>query len=160
MANLDINESNLIFELMKDSRRSDRELAHVMGVSQPTVSRIIKKLQKGGVIKEYTVIPDFRKLGFEILAITFLALEKEPQPGTIAALENVLMFESGLGLRYSHVVISLHEHYSSYAEFQIRLKHDLSTVRDSESFLVNLADENGFFPFSALAQHLRQTQKP
>jgi DNA-binding Lrp family transcriptional regulator len=56
---------------MKDSRRSDRELAKAIGSSQPTVSRMIKKLESEGTIKEYTMIPDFHKLGFEILAITF-----------------------------------------------------------------------------------------
>jgi hypothetical protein len=38
-------ELKLISELMKNSRRSDRELAKAIGVSQPTVSRLIKKLE-------------------------------------------------------------------------------------------------------------------
>jgi DNA-binding Lrp family transcriptional regulator len=36
----------LIAELMKNSRRSDRELAKAVGVSQPTVTRTIKKLAR------------------------------------------------------------------------------------------------------------------
>jgi len=39
-------ELKLVSELMKNSRRSDRELARAMGVSQPTVSRMIRKLEK------------------------------------------------------------------------------------------------------------------
>jgi DNA-binding Lrp family transcriptional regulator len=70
-------ELRLISELMKNSRRSDRELAKVIGVSQPTVSRMIDRLEKEGVIKEYTMIPDFAKLGFEIMSIDFARL-KEP----------------------------------------------------------------------------------
>ena len=65
------NDWKLISELMKNSRRSDRELARTIGVSQPTVNRMIKKLEKEGYIKEYTMIPDFSKLGYKILAITF-----------------------------------------------------------------------------------------
>jgi DNA-binding Lrp family transcriptional regulator len=38
-------ELRLISELMKNSRRSDKELAKVIGVSQPTVTRIRLKLQ-------------------------------------------------------------------------------------------------------------------
>lgn len=66
----------LISELMKNSRRSDRDLAKTIGVSQPTVSRLIKKHEKEGVIKEYTTIPGFRKFGFELLVFTLVKLEK------------------------------------------------------------------------------------
>ncbi len=67
----------LISELMKNSRRSDRELAQAIGVSQPTVSRTIKKLEKEGYIREYTMIPDFHKLGYEIAVLTFVRLKKD-----------------------------------------------------------------------------------
>jgi len=60
----------LISELIKNSRRSDREIAKTIGVSQPTVSRLIKKLEKERLL-DYTSTPDLRKLGFEILAFTF-----------------------------------------------------------------------------------------
>ncbi len=59
---------------MKNSHRSDRELAKAMGISQPTITRIRRKLEKEGYIKEYTIIPDFNKLGYEILAFTFIKL--------------------------------------------------------------------------------------
>jgi len=44
-------ELRLISELMKNSRRSDRELAKAISVSQPTVSRMIKKLESEGTLK-------------------------------------------------------------------------------------------------------------
>ena len=68
-------ERKLIAELMENSRRSDRELARVVGVSQPTVSRMVKRLEKEGYIREYTMIPDFQKLGYELVALTFLKLK-------------------------------------------------------------------------------------
>jgi DNA-binding Lrp family transcriptional regulator len=45
---------------MKNSRRSDRQLAKALGVSQPTVSRTLERLEKQGMIREYTVIPNSR----------------------------------------------------------------------------------------------------
>ena len=152
-------ELNLISELMKDSRRSDRELARSIGVSQPTVTRIRTRLEKEKVIREYTMIPDFQKLGFEILAITFLAVEKEPDSKeferALSTFSNILMFERGLGLKSSHMVVSLHEDYSSYAEFERKLgENEFWEVTDSASFLVNLNEDSGFLSFSNLAKKL------
>jgi DNA-binding Lrp family transcriptional regulator len=71
----------LIAELMKNSRRSDRDLAKTIGVSQPTVTRIRIKFEKEGYAKEYTMIPDFRKLGFSLLSVT-LTMMKQMFPET------------------------------------------------------------------------------
>ena len=73
-------EVGVVAELMRNSRRSDREIAKAVGVSQPTVSRTIAKLEKKGVIKEYTMIPDFTKLGYNILGATLLGVQ-EPASG-------------------------------------------------------------------------------
>jgi DNA-binding Lrp family transcriptional regulator len=54
--NMKTVELRLMAELMKNSRRSDRDLAKAVGVSQPTIGRTIKKLEKEGYIKEYTPI--------------------------------------------------------------------------------------------------------
>jgi DNA-binding Lrp family transcriptional regulator len=67
-----------ISELMKNSRRSDRELAKVLAVSQPTVTRIRTRLEKEGCIKEYTMIPDFSQLGYQMMDVTLLKL-REPE---------------------------------------------------------------------------------
>ncbi|MGB8779967.1 MAG: Lrp/AsnC family transcriptional regulator [Candidatus Bathyarchaeia archaeon] len=152
-------ESKLISELMKDSRRSDRELARSIGVSQPTVTRLRARLEKEKVIREYTVIPDFQKLGFKILAITSLAMVKEPDSKeferALGTFSNILMFERGLGLKSSHMVVSLHEDFSSYAEFKRKLeKNEFWEVTHSASFLVNLNEDSGFLSFSNLAKEL------
>jgi Lrp/AsnC family transcriptional regulator for asnA, asnC and gidA len=64
-------ELKLVSELMKNSRRSDRDLAKAIGVSQPTVTRTRSRLEREGIIREYTMIPDFGKLGYKIMALTF-----------------------------------------------------------------------------------------
>ena len=154
---------------MKNSRRSDRELAKVLGVSQPTVSRVMKKLEKEGVIKEYTMIPDFAKLGFEIVSIDFAklkepihedklmeirkqvrqTLQKEPI-STIAAM-------SGIGCNADRVVVAFHEDYSTYMEYLNKLKqHPLVIVEEIKSFLINLNDRSQYLPLtlSSLADYI------
>jgi len=67
----------ILSELMKNSKISDRMLAKKLGVWQSTVSRHRKKLEREGIIQEYTLIPDFRKMGFEILLFHFLKLRAD-----------------------------------------------------------------------------------
>jgi DNA-binding Lrp family transcriptional regulator len=162
-------EWKLISELMKNSRRSDRELAQAIGVSQPTVSRTIKKLEKEECIKEYTMIPDFSKLGYEIAALTFVKLKKglgveEVDKAKKIAKEHlkensleIMMVERGMGLGYDGVFVSLHEDYTSYLKFKNRVTQDAHLEASStESFLISLSYETRFRPltFSALAKHL------
>jgi hypothetical protein len=57
------------------------------------------------------------------------------------------------------VVVSLHEDYSSYAEFERRLKQNSWKVTDSASFLVNLNEGSGFLSFSILAKDLMKLKE-
>ena len=70
---------DLLYELMKNSKRSDRELAKVVEVSQRTITRMRKKLEKSEYIREYTIIPALEKLGFEIIALNFLLTSTKPK---------------------------------------------------------------------------------
>ncbi|MGA2308198.1 MAG: Lrp/AsnC family transcriptional regulator [Candidatus Bathyarchaeia archaeon] len=167
-------ESRLVAELMKNSRRSDRELARALRVSQPTVSRMIKRLEAEGVIKEYTMIPNFIELGYKIMALTLCSLKEvshEEYKETIAAAEKnlrgelsqkIIMFERGLGLESTGVIVSLHENYSSYVEFIDKLKeHPFLDVSRFRSFLTSLEDKVHIRPltFSLLANHVLQMKE-
>jgi DNA-binding Lrp family transcriptional regulator len=162
-------ELKLVSELMKNSRRSDRELAKAIGASQPTVTRIRNKLEKEGYVKEYTMIPDFRKLGYELLALTLVRLrkdlgEKEVEKARKTARESVrkvgfgfLMLERGIGFEYDGAFLTLHESYSSYVEFVNWLRQfSFLEISGVDSFLINLADEVHYLPLtlSVLAQHV------
>lgn len=164
-------EWKIVSELMKNSGRSDRELAKAVGVSQPTASRLIKKLEKEGTIREYTMIPNFGKLGYKILALTVVKLKQSLSPEQIEQAKktisdalkvmtiDVLMLERGLGLDSDGVIISCHRDYSSYVEFNEILKKgggEFLLLEDIKSFLINLQDEVRFIPltFSIVAHNL------
>jgi DNA-binding Lrp family transcriptional regulator len=154
---LKVTELKILSELLKNSRRSDRELAKAVNVSQPTVSRIISVFEKEDIIKEYTVVPDFCKLGFQLLAVTFLDVEKEFDLQKLQkTFQNIVVIGRGLGLNYSHMVVSLHKDYPSYTEFEKGLKQtSLLKARNSASFLVDLKNGHGFFSLSVLSALLR-----
>jgi len=161
-------EWKVLSELMKNARISDRELAKKIGSSQPTVTRTRRKLEKQGYIKEYAMIPDFAKIGYKILALTFAlsrALNKEEAERARKILADsvknkqfeFIMLEKGRGLGFDAVIISLHEDYSSYLKVLHWLRQfDFVEVTKTDSFLINLADEVRYRPltFSTLAKRL------
>jgi len=59
----------LLRELLRNSKRSDRDLAKILKVSQPTISRTRHKLEKDR-IDGYTIIPKWLKTDFKIFAFT------------------------------------------------------------------------------------------
>jgi DNA-binding Lrp family transcriptional regulator len=168
-------ELRLLSELMKNCRRSDRELATVLRVSQPTVSRTLKKLEREGYIKEYTIIPDFKKLGYELMGITSVEAHgelfkedfEEVRKMTVE-LEKTqphasLMAVSGNCHDRNRLFIAFYENYSAYSE-AMRLTRRLPFVNvgSMETFLVDLADETNHrvLSMAAIAQHLlKKSQK-
>lgn len=167
-------EKKLIAELMRNSRRSDRELSKVIGVSQPTVSRIVKRLEKEGLIREYTMIPDFRKLGYELVAVTFVKLDKtlaqeEIEKARETARERlkqtrfpIIMLERGMGLGHDGVLVSLHENYTSYTEYMNQLRtFTFLELGYMESFIISLDDKIRYKPLTLkiLADHLLKMNK-
>jgi DNA-binding Lrp family transcriptional regulator len=154
-------ERKLIAELIKNSRRSDRELAKAVGCSQPTVSRMIKRLEKEGYIKEYTMIPDFHRLGYEIMALTFIQNEKKSGMEELEDLRtkgreleknsaaSALFIMNGIGRDSNRVILSLHESYSSFADF-VRLMKQLAAynVHYVDSFLISTTDKSHSRPLT------------
>jgi DNA-binding Lrp family transcriptional regulator len=161
---------------MKNSRRSDRELARAVGVSQPTVSRTIKKLEKEGVLREYTVIPDFSKLGFKLAVFSLVKVKKgfsvaelkeaqETQLRSMAserAPNEIVLFNRGMGGEYSGVLVSFHKSYSDYAQLATGIR--ASPFVDASallSFIVDLSDKSQYrhLTFSHFAKLLLTMQK-
>ena len=116
----------LLFELIKNSKRSDREIAKIIGVSQPTITRMRQKLEKRSII-EYTVIPNWQELGFEMLGFTFIQTSNLPEFTKKAGewadkTPNVVFAGWGKGMGMDCVMISLHNNYTNFSEFIISLK--------------------------------------
>lgn len=153
-------EIRLLSELMKDSRRSDRQLAKALNVSQPTVTRTRTKLEKEGIVKEHTIIPDFRKLGIEIVAFVFGVwlpekIKDYSEDERVKKLEkffskhpNVIFASSGQGLNKNNMMISLHKDYSDYSEFMSQARTEWAGLVELESFIISLEADLIPLPFS------------
>jgi DNA-binding Lrp family transcriptional regulator len=167
-------EIRIIAELMKNSRKSDREIAHAIGVSQPTVSRTIQRLEKEGIIKEYTMIPDFRRLGYEIMAFQFLGKQETQKKEDRAELRKAavelenktpyanLMVVDGMGIGKGRVLLNLYRDYRNFTEGIETIKSLPHVEADKiESFLVDLCDERNFRVLSMkqVARHIESSGK-
>jgi DNA-binding Lrp family transcriptional regulator len=137
----------LLKALLANSRRSDRELAKAIKASQPTVTRNRKIL--GKYIRSYTIVPEFSKIGYEILAFTFAKAKTYDKktvdakmPGAIEFFRkspNVLFVSDGEGLGKDCAIISLHKDYSRYQNFmRSYIFYFTDTMSDFQSFIVSL----------------------
>jgi len=150
-------ECRLLAELMRNSRRSDRELSKILGVSQPTITRTRTKLEMQGIIQEYTVIPDFKKLDYQIRAFMFMGKpetadkkKSEELRNAVAEMEKklpiaTLTVADGIGLGKGRVVVILFKDYASYLQ-KLDAIRKLPNVEaeNMESFLVDLKNERNF----------------
>ncbi|MNE33471.1 HTH-type transcriptional regulator LrpC [compost metagenome] len=77
----------LIKALMEDSRRSLKALAQLSGLSAPSVSERLRRLEERGVLKGYTVEIDPRCFGYQLQAI----VRVRPLPGQLQEVERQIM---------------------------------------------------------------------
>ena len=146
----------LLIELLRNSKESDRKLAKKLGVSQPTITRTRSKIECEGLIRSYTIIPDWRKLGFEILALTFTKMDpkivSEELIGKVRAyaakFSNAIFASSGEGLGMTGVIMSLHKDYRDYAKKLALFRSDWGQYMEDIQSFVMVTDEGVIKEFS------------
>ncbi len=150
-------DNKLLFELVKNSKKSDRTLAKVLGVSQPTVTRTRRRLEKEAKIREYTAVLDWAKIGYEILAFTFVNISASGDEEIKKAKEwtnkrhEIVLASEGEGMGMNRVIASLHKDYTGFLDFLSDFRKEWSDVlKEMSSFAVSLKTEEPFMvkPFS------------
>jgi DNA-binding Lrp family transcriptional regulator len=144
----------LVGEFLKDSKRSDRQLAKALKTSQPTLTRMRNKLEEQGLIEQYTIIPAFGKLGFEILAITLTKTKFDPElteraVKSVNAKPNIIFCAAAEGLGKNGIIISVHKSYADYSSFITEYMVEWRDVMEAyDTVLVSLAGGWVGKPFS------------
>jgi DNA-binding Lrp family transcriptional regulator len=144
----------LLFELIKNSKRSDRDLAKILGISQPTVTRLRKVLEKEA-IRQYTIIPNFSYLGFDILAFTLFRSKELVHPlwdkGNEWANDqpNVVFLSTGQGIDSDAIMISVHKDYADFVKFYHVFRRDWGKyLQDFKIFLISMSGSVIMKPFT------------
>ena len=73
---LDGTDLNILRILLSDARLSSRQIARKTGVSIGTVLSRIKKMEQAGIIKEYSAVVNYEKLGYELTVIIEMTISK------------------------------------------------------------------------------------
>lgn len=135
----------LLFELIKNSKRSDRDLAKILGISQPTVTRLRKILEREA-IKQYTIIPNFSYFGFDILALTFFHSKELVHPLFDKGKEwakdqpNVVFISTGQGIEADALMISVHKDYADFVKFYQDFRREWDKYLENfKIFLISLS---------------------
>jgi len=144
----------LVFELIKNSKRSDRDLAKTLGISQPTVTRLRKTLEKEA-IRQYTVIPNLSYLGFDVIALTFFRSKELVHPlfenGQKWGKQqpNVVYASTGQGIDSDGVVFSIHRNYADFVKYYQLFRRDWGKyLQDFKVFLMSEKGSIIMKPFS------------
>jgi DNA-binding Lrp family transcriptional regulator len=92
---LDDKDRAILTELQKDARRSTKAIAKDLNIPRATVHERIKRMMEKGIIKGFTVVPDYSQLGEPVTAfilISFLPnndVSQRELAGRIAGLDGV-----------------------------------------------------------------------
>ena len=86
MTSFDETDKRIISEYLKDARISYREVAKRLQLAVGTVLSRTKKLENDGIIKSYSAILDYDKLGYDIIAISEITVSK----GKLTDVENAI----------------------------------------------------------------------
>ena len=132
---------------------SYREIAKIIGVSQPTITRMRQRLEKTAIV-DYTVIPDWTELGFEIMAQTLVNTKGLPEVAEkvkkwVKNNSNVVFAAGGEGIGMDYSILSFHKNYSGYSTFIENLKTEIAeNLQDIKSFLISTDKKRTLKPLS------------
>lgn len=84
---LDDIDRQIVEALIRDSRSSLKELAQTVGLSSPSVSERLRRLEERGAIRSFTLDIDPTALGYPIQAIVRI----KPMPGKLHLVQKLIM---------------------------------------------------------------------
>jgi DNA-binding Lrp family transcriptional regulator len=160
MKELNSIDHKLLIELMKNAKRSDREIAKVLGSSQPTITRRRARLEKD-FIDGYTILPKWRNIGFRLVAFTFVKtnieyIKPEKRKASLSKVKkwfaeqsNVIVAIQGQGMGWDGIIISVHSDYSDFAEWKRKHNSECSEfLVETQSFISDLNPTTFIKPLS------------
>jgi DNA-binding Lrp family transcriptional regulator len=86
---LDQTDWRILYELQKDGRITNVELARRAGISPPPCLRRVRALEEQGLITEYRAVLNAEKLGFELTMFAMVGLHSQAEADLVDFEEQV-----------------------------------------------------------------------
>jgi len=154
-------DKEILFQLLRNSKLSDREIAKKLNTSQSTITRTRHKLERSGIIKYYTAMPEFKKVGVGLMAFTY---GKTTKPSGIVLKKvlkfvennpNVVFAGTGEGIGMTGTMLSLHSNFSDYADFIRKFREAIEgDIQDLTSFILPTDRIDIPFRFDKAIEHI------
>ncbi|HDJ89760.1 MAG TPA: Lrp/AsnC family transcriptional regulator [Thermoprotei archaeon] len=123
-----ISNLQLLKILRENARIPYTEIARILGVSETAIRKRIRKLEKDGVIKKYTIEIDPKKIGYNVTAL--IGIDTAPE----------YLFQTIERLKNMDEVISL---YSSSGDHMILIEGWFKDSNELSIFIRKLEKMNG-----------------
>ncbi|MEL6674592.1 MAG: Lrp/AsnC family transcriptional regulator [Bacteroidota bacterium] len=92
MQKLDAIDRELLQLLQADAKTTHKELAAKLGLTISPIFERVKRLEKAGIIRQYTALIDRRKSGLELLAFCNVSLKEHARPFLLRFESEILQF--------------------------------------------------------------------
>lgn len=125
---LDTVDRHLLTLLSQDSRMPMKELAKAVGLSAPSTSERMRRLQEKGVLNRFSIVLDPNCLGYSVQLLAYL----RPLPGLLPRLKSTLINLPALVL--------CEQSTGAYPLLARMLLHDLDDIETTLAPLRELAE--------------------
>ena len=80
--------------LLENSRAFVKDIAKSLNIPHSTVYERIKKMKSEGIIKKFTVLPDYKKLGLDICAYLLISFDSKSSTSQEEVAKKIAKIES------------------------------------------------------------------
>jgi len=140
-------EKEVLIHLIKNGKAPDKYIAKLLGTSQPTVTRIRRKLEKKGFIKSYKVWVDLEKVGIKLVVFTFFKIADSTNSEKIKRkilpylynVPQIVCVAEGEGMGKTSLIVSVHTSFKDYQDMIEKIRNAFGKfINEIEQFFVSI----------------------
>lgn len=91
--NYDEKDELILNELSKDARMPTKRIAETLDIPRVTVHTRIEKMKENGIIKQFTTVVDFDKIGLPVTAFIFISFSSTAKISQKELAEKIMELE-------------------------------------------------------------------